>query len=253
MERAADHARNQDIEVELLSAQFAEDRSVVPKPFRKTPDLKSSILDVFEVDPPRKLPFIREILDRLNCVDSADLAVFTNVDIGVVPHFYVALDYLYRSGLDGIIINRRTVPASIGDVDDLPLLMSHVGEPHPGRDCFVFRPEAVDDFVVGDVVVGTDGIGRVLLWNVVLTAKAPEWFWDLHLTFHLGDDRAWSSDRQSPYIDFNAEQLESVRSQLEEVHGPLHQNPLLRGYSYAGADELSRWRQLVRQVKRMLR
>ena len=69
-EFAADRVR-----VELYSAQYLEDHLVVPKSFQMTPDLDRSILDfgVFRIQ--RKLPLVRDILDRLYEATDAEFLV----------------------------------------------------------------------------------------------------------------------------------------------------------------------------------
>ena len=51
-----------NVDVNLVSVQYAEDRSVVPESFIKTPDLSRSVLDVSSFEMNRKLPFIADIL-----------------------------------------------------------------------------------------------------------------------------------------------------------------------------------------------
>ncbi|NEQ76703.1 MAG: hypothetical protein F6K23_28905 [Okeania sp. SIO2C9] len=79
------------VNVTLYSAQYPEDESIVPDGFVKAPNLEASVLDVGKFAVPRKLPFIKDILDRLHeASQNADYLIYTNVDIALQPH------YLYR-------------------------------------------------------------------------------------------------------------------------------------------------------------
>ena len=97
------------VQVELYAAQFAEDRGLAPPFIQETPDLVRSVLDVGSFRVPRKLPLIRDILDRLAAATEADYLLYTNVDIGLLPHFYLVVDMLIEQGCEAMIINRRTM------------------------------------------------------------------------------------------------------------------------------------------------
>ena len=45
------------------------------------------MLDVVNFSIPRKLPLIKDIVDRATAATNADYVIYSNVDIGVVPHF----------------------------------------------------------------------------------------------------------------------------------------------------------------------
>src|SRR5688572_15475844 len=85
--RRARAAAQEVAEVALLTAQYPEDRPLVPDDFVATPDLERSALDLGEFKIPRKLPLVRDILDRLyESAPQADFLIYTNVDIAVMPH-----------------------------------------------------------------------------------------------------------------------------------------------------------------------
>jgi hypothetical protein len=64
MRRARAHARN-DAAVTLVAAQYVEDHESVPHDFVKARDLDRSVLDLGRFERPRKLPLLKDILDRL--------------------------------------------------------------------------------------------------------------------------------------------------------------------------------------------
>lgn len=208
-------------EVRLLSAQYPEDRGIVPDFFELTPDLDRSSQDLKAFERPRKLPLVDDLLERLvTATPDADLLVFTNVDIALMPTFYESVMQIYGSGVDGFIINRRTISSRWSEPRDLPLMYAQVGDPHPGRDCFIFTPSACAQFDLGNVLVGAD-MGRMILWNMALASRRFEWFKDLHLTFHLGDEAAWRRPDYVDYHEHNSREGRAILERLEEQHGPL--------------------------------
>jgi hypothetical protein len=223
MRRARHHAAG-DLAVELLTAQYPEDHPVVPGGFRRTPDLQESVLDHGHFETPRKLPLLREILDRLFEATEAEYLLYTNVDIGLLPHFYVAVASLIEAGHDAFVINRRTIPARYSEPGQLPLMYAEVGQPHRGWDCLVFRRDAYPQFRLGTVCLGAPRVGLALLANLVAHSGAFTEFKDLHLTFHLGNDRRWSGPAHAAYADHNTRQLLEVLAELEDRVGPFNRS-----------------------------
>ena len=177
MRRAQAHAAG-SVAVELFSAQFPGDRVLVPAWITPTADLERSILDIGGFERPRHLPLIKDILDRLHAASDADYFIYTNVDIALMPHFYTAVAQLIDTGLDAMVINRRTIAKSPSDPAHLPLIWAQVGEKHPGYDCFVFRRGAYPDFELGTACIGANWIGRVLLTNTHAHADSFQIFED---------------------------------------------------------------------------
>jgi hypothetical protein len=205
MRAAREHARGR-VNVELYSAQYAKDTELVPDDVTATRDLDRSVLDVGTFPIPRELPLLRDILDRLYDATQAELLVYTNVDIALLPHFYLVVARLVEHGYDAFIINRRTVTTTHHGIDDVPLMAAEVGRPHPGLDCFVFRRSAYPRYFLGDVCVGAGGVGWALMYNLRRHAAKFEIFEDYHVTFHLGDSQVWRSEASRPYARHNARQ-----------------------------------------------
>ena len=97
------------VNVELFTAQYIEDRHMVPDGFTPTSDLDRSVLEIVKSSSKRKLPLITDILNRLYEVSEADYLIYTNVDIAVMPYFYVAANNIIKCGNDAFTINQRTV------------------------------------------------------------------------------------------------------------------------------------------------
>jgi hypothetical protein len=174
------------LKVELLSAQFPEDHAAVPAGFRPTPDLDRSVLDFGEFRKPRKYPLIRDLLDRLYENSEAEYLIFTNVDIGLQPHFYLAVKALIESGHDAFIINRRRIPAKFHSVSDLPNMWAEPGRSHPGFDCFVFHRDLYPKFHLAEVCLGVPFIGITLAQNLFCYAQNFRLIDRDRLSFHIG-------------------------------------------------------------------
>jgi hypothetical protein len=201
--------------VTLYSAHFAEGASLVPKDFVHTPFLDRSTLDLKEFKIPLQLPLIADILSRLYAAAAdADYLIYTNVDIGLLPNFYVTVDRLIERGYDAFTINPRWIPAHYCELADIPIMWAEGDKFRKGWDCFVFRREAFPRFILEDVCLGVVNIGRALILNLVMTARNFAEFTDLHLTFHIGNDGGW---KRSAMGDYAAHNLAVVRQLLDSL------------------------------------
>ena len=210
MRRAREAARS-EVEVALLTAQFPEDRALVPDDFTPTPDLDHSALDLQEFGVRWKLPLARDILDRLyDHAPRADFLIYTNVDIALMPHFYVAIRRILDQGIDAFVVNRRSISGDYGSIDEIPLMYSAVGDSHLGYDCFVFRRDAYPRFDLAAAFIGVPPIGKVLLANLMCSSARFEVFKELHLTFHIGDAMPWRSNTYADYEKRNMAEYQQV-------------------------------------------
>lgn len=215
MRIAKEYAKN-IADITLFSAQYSEDEDFIPHIFTKTENLERSILDLKKFRRKRKLPLLRDILDRLYTSSDADYFIYTNCDIGLMPYFYATLVKLIKNGYDAFVINRRTIPKVYRSVDDISLIYSEIGESHKGWDCFIFKKEFYPEFELGNVCVGIGGIGRVLIWNLVSVAKKFGEFKNSHVTFHIGNERIWRNEEYSDYTIHNRKEAQSVLEKIDE-------------------------------------
>ncbi|GFE67894.1 hypothetical protein [Chroococcus sp. FPU101] len=211
---AQEYASNHGVKVELYSSQFSEDHEIIPEYLIKTPDLTRSILDLGDFKIKRKLPFIKDILDRLNQASDADYFVYTNVDIAVVPHFYVVVAELIAQGYDSLVINRRTISQNYKTPQEIHLMYSEIGTNHPGYDCFIFSKNSYKNFSLFNTFIGAIPVGACLLINLYYTSKSFKVFKDLHLTFHLGDDGFWKTGKLNDYELFNIRETNATLEQF---------------------------------------
>lgn len=185
MERAKEFAKGA-MDIELLTCQTVADRHLVPDTFRLTKNLERSILDKGTFQKKLELPILRDILDRAVNESEAEYIIFTNVDIGLQPDFYVKVKQFIDEGHDAFMINRRRIPAKFDSADQLDSMYTEKGLPHPGFDCFVFHRDLYKKFALADVCIGVPFIGITLSQNLFCFANNPKVFTDEFLTFHIG-------------------------------------------------------------------
>lgn len=202
------------VDVEQYTAQYPEDHRIIPIGYRRTPDLERSVLDVGRFQVPRKLPLIADIVGRLYAASDAEYFVYTNVDIALMPNFYTTVNAIIDSGVDAFVVNRRTLPPRYDAISQLPLMYADLGEPHRGYDCFVFRRACAERFVLGNICIGTPKIGVVLAANMICFSRRFHEFGDLHLTFHIGNDRPWRNPALQDYFEFNTAEAERIMREL---------------------------------------
>ena len=194
------------VEVAQYTAQYPEDRPIIPEWYVQTPDLDRSVQNLGTFQVPRKLPLIGDILGRLYEASDAEYFIYSNVDIALMPNFYVTVNAIIEAGYDAFIINRRTLPPTYRRVSELPIMYAEVGQSHPGYDCFVFRRERLPGFMLGGICVGVPKIGVTLAANMICSARKFREFDDLHLTFHIGDDRTWGDPTLHDYFVYNTKE-----------------------------------------------
>jgi len=220
MKNARDYATG-IVNVSLLSAQYPEDHEVIPDYFHVTPDLERSVLDVGRFDVKRKLPLVKDILDRAYNTIESDYIIFTNVDIGLLPNFYVTVNRIVDAGFDAFVINRRSIPKTYTSVEDIPLMLAEIGEKHKGFDCFIFKREIYRNFVLGLISVGAPFVGKAILVNQIVHATQVKVFFDFHLTFHIGNDKVWSSKTLKDYQTHNLGEFKKILDRFDAYHHPL--------------------------------
>ena len=206
------------LDVTLYSAQFPWEGFRVPSNIKKTPRLSRSILDQGQFKVKRKLPLLKDILDRLYQVSDADYFIFTNVDIGLLPHFYLTAAKIIESGTEAFVINRRTIGAYTGSTTQIPRMYAEIGQPHCGHDCFISKREIYPQFKLGSVCVGIRLVGRVLLWNLVRFAPTFKELKDYHLTFHIGEGKEWKNPAYLDYDYHNHWQALEILEDLSDTY-----------------------------------
>ncbi len=213
--KAAQTVAANNVNVELFAAFYPEDEAVIPNGFTKTRPLDRSILDIgeFNCTAQRKLPLLKDVLDRLYEKSAADYFIYTNVDIAVMPEFYTRIKTIIDQGYEGFVINRRTIRNHYNGLSDISRMIEEAGtkgEKHPGFDCFIFQRKAYKNYELREACIGANWIGRVLISNVTAFARKFKIFEDERLTFHLGDDRPWLGSGHDLYNWHNEKQLIAI-------------------------------------------
>ena len=226
MQIAKDFAQA-DIDVSLFTAQFPEDRPMIPDGFTPTPDLDRSVLDVATFKKKRKLPLLRDILDRLyEAAPDADYLAYTNVDIALMPFFYRSVKQYIQTPLDAIVINRRTISNEYTGCEQIPLMYADLGEVHGGFDCFIFKRASYPRYTLGDTCIGAGGVGSVLLSNMACHAENFKVFTDQHLTFHIGKELAWKNPEFADFTSHNLGVMSDILKHLQKESGPFKHGSL---------------------------
>ncbi len=218
MRRAREKARG-NADVFLLTTQYPEDTAILPPHFQPTLNLERSILDFGEFQKPRKLPLLRDILTRAYEHSNAEYLIYTNVDIGLQPHFYTRVAEFISRGYDAFTINRRTISDHYDNLDQIPEMYADLGEPHRGWDCFIFRRGDVQRYNLEDVCIGIPRADLVLLANMQAYAENFCEFRQEQLTFHIGNDRSWWKNTYSDYTAHNTQAAIRILSGLEQEVG----------------------------------
>ena len=185
---AAQERAKSSFKVNLYTTQFEEDKTIIPDGFEVLPNLKRSVSDCNPLLSDRKLPLIADILKILEENSDAEYFIYSNADIGLMPHFYQYVTQKLNEGYDALVINRRRLNARYTKIEELPEIYADLGASHPGFDCFVFKRSLIKKFVLGDICVGISFIGVALAHNVFSLAEKPLFIPDQHLTFHIGVD-----------------------------------------------------------------
>lgn len=215
MERAKEKARGV-VDVKLYSAQFKEDSDTVPPSFIRTKDLERSVLDLATFDVKIKLPTIADILSRLHQESEAEYLIYTNVDIGLYPDFYLKVNQFIDEGRDAFIINRRRLSDKFKKSSDLETIYQEKGRSHPGFDCFVFHRDLFPNFQLAEICIGVPFIGITLSQNLFALAKNFELFEEEQLTFHLGEE-IYAKRAPKEYFKYNQQQFwKAMNSDLKK-------------------------------------
>lgn len=160
---------------------------LLPSIFKPLKEIKRNVADKPSFSQEKQLPFIKDIFEIALNQSTANYFIFTNMDIGLMPHFY---DFVHKQISDGIadsiLITRRRVGLQNLFSKDLSLIYSDIGKKHPGYDTFVIKREILQQFVLDDICVGVPFLEVSILHNLIAFSKKIEVFDNHHLTFHIG-------------------------------------------------------------------
>jgi len=155
--------------------------------------------------PKRPFPLIADILLTGAKSSNCDYLIFTNMDIAVQPDFYVQLQEIIEQRFESgtpFTVYRRNISSHYNRIDQLPEMYRQAGLIAYGYDCFVFPASYVSQLDLGNCCIGAAHFDYLLfiMLDAVSGFRARR-INDLPLTFHIGNDIAWSS--QIDYIEHN--------------------------------------------------
>jgi hypothetical protein len=162
---------------------------------------------------------MREVLGCGADVATSDYLIYSNIDIAPQPYFYNVLARHIESGVESLVVNRRTVHPVHDELDKLDLLYAMLGSSHPGYDCFVFKRADVHRFVLGELSLGLPGFDWIMALNLWYRGGKHLGLYDQHLTFHLGDDRKWTSETFLKWQRLNYDQIHEPLASLKAQFG----------------------------------
>jgi len=189
------------IDVDLVAIKHKDEKVSVPSEFEWAPDLDKYAWEHIEalknVIPHKPLPRLKDLILSLYNMSDAEYFIFTNLDIGLYPHFYIRVKEIIEKGYDAFCINRRDLPKEhdgvLLDESAIEMIFSIEGIQHPGIDCFVFKKEIVPSLNFGNVYIGYPPVGQVLKTQLEINSKNFLWVKDEKITFHIGSDIAWNN------------------------------------------------------------
>jgi hypothetical protein len=183
----AKHFCKTSSEIQLAYTHFEEEHIQLQQPFKKLSYLSNSIHNILINANGNKLPLLAEILEK-TAEMQADYIIYTNIDIGLMPHFYDDVLNRVSQGHDALVINRRRISKRYFENKPLSDMYADIGFSHPGFDCFVFHKDLLQKFVMDGIVIGIPFVEATLVYNISAFAQNPAFIADKHLTFHIGLD-----------------------------------------------------------------
>lgn len=253
LRNAQEESGRHGLGVEVLALVEPRDLPSVEAPARAVPAITRTIQDVHPMTPPRTFPLVADLLNAAHEHGRGDYIVFTNVDISPQPFLYRVLDDLMRRDpARAVIVNRRTIPKVTSEPAQISLAYQHPGKSHHGHDCFVFPRAWVPQLILNDVCIGAPWWDYALLANLdALSGFRMFTYLHQRLTFHLGDDRAWTA--LSEYDVFNQKQVLGVIEALEQRHGKAPADSRFAWVAQRTRQQPASQRTLASKVKRKLR
>jgi hypothetical protein len=229
--RRAKELASKSLEVELWSTTFPEDETLVPNYFQQTKPLERSVLDLQPFQQAIPLPLIHDILERLYTASDAEYLIYTNVDIGLYPSFYLRVNELLEEGHDALIINRRRLRADLLETCELEEIYQQKGKKHPGFDCFVFHRDLFPKMQLAQICIGVPFIGITFAQNLFALANNFKLIDQEVLSFHLGME-VFRKRAPREYFYYNRMQFRKVigselAPKLDARKFPYAQLPLL--------------------------
>ena len=220
---AFDRAQHAAIAVSVKAVVLPGDESAVLPPASSIAYLERTVADVAVLHPVRKLPLIGDLLQVGSRGITASHLIFTNMDIGVQPNFYVrAAELVAELGMDvPFMLPRVNIPAELGNAP-LEQLYAADGPLGHGFDCFVIPRHLIGGLDLGRACIGAGHFDLLVVMQLDrLSGYRSRHLLDERLTFHLGNELGWAA--QIDYLEHNLhESIAALRRQPAPSSPPPH-------------------------------
>lgn len=224
---AVEDAHKQGIEVEVHAVVLPGDEVAIKPPAKLAGHLARTVQDIRPMSPRRPLPLISDILTTGAGATHCDYLIFTNMDIAVQPDFYSQLHEIIEKRFEPgtpFTVYRRNISSHYTRIEQLPEMYRQPGQVAYGYDCFVFPRSYVPQLDLGNCCIGAAYFDYLLFIALdAVSGFRAKRINDRALTFHLGNDIAWSS--QIDYIEHNlAESLRAIQRMHKHFDVPVDSN-----------------------------
>ena len=217
LDAAIAQARINQIEVDLCAAILPGDEEAVVARSARTVRLTRTVQDVASLAPVRHFPLIADILSSGAAASTHSHLIYSNMDIAVQPQFYVALAEILRHRVPAgasLAVSRINIDAALWD-RELHEMYAADGDQGVGYDCFVIPREVVGRLDLGHCCIGAAHFDYLLFIELdVLSDGGVRLFDNERLTFHLGNDIAWSA--MLDYVEHNLAECMSCIARIRE-------------------------------------
>lgn len=222
---AVDSAQQNGLHVEVRAVVLPGDEIAIKAPASLGGHLSRTIQDIHPLLPKRLYPLIADILRIGADASNSDYLIFTNMDIAVQPDFYLQLHEIIEKRFEAgtpFTVYRRNIPSHYSNLEQLPEMYQESGEIAYGYDCFVFPRSIAADLDLGNCCIGAAHFDYLLFIALdAISGFKVKRINDLPLTFHLGNDIAWSS--QINYIEHNLkESLAAIQRMRKRFDVPVN-------------------------------
>lgn len=221
----AKKAAEKIVDVDLFAIKHKDERVEIPTEIKWLKDIEKYAWEFIDpllnALPHKPLPRLIDIINGLFEESDAEFFIYSNLDIGVYPNFYIYVNDLINKNLDAFCINRRTLPKEFNGIlineNNFELCYLMNGVSHPGIDCFVFKREIVPLLTLNNVFVGYPPVGKVLKSQIDRNSRNFQWIKYARVTFHLGNDVVWKGEKSLYWIE-NEREAEGL---FDEYKGTL--------------------------------
>jgi hypothetical protein len=220
LETAIEKARAAEIGVEINAVIVRGDEAAIQPPARLAGHVHRTVQDIRAMRPKRPFPLISDILEAGAASATGSHVIFTNMDIAVQPDFYVQLRTLIDTRFDAdtpFIVYRRNIPGHYTRIEQLPMMYAEPGETAYGFDCFVFPRAYAAQLDLGRCCIGAAHFDYLMFMALdAASGFRMQRVDDVPLTFHIGNDIAWSG--QIDYIEHNLDESMAAIRRMRQGH-----------------------------------